>query len=50
MLTKKNYEEIARIIRVNLPEYKFIEDLIRYFKRDNPNFDEINFKKACGLI
>lgn len=56
MLSKKHYIEIAKIIKriKNKPFMYdadgvislFQEELIDYFKRDNPNFDENRFITA----
>lgn len=61
MLTKKHFEQIARIIRANTYTRGYentplrteictwlVEDLNSYFKSVNPNFKADNFRKACG--
>jgi len=62
MLTKKHFENIASIIRVNTHTSSFpkdemktyistwvVQELIYYFKEQNQNFDENKFKKVCGI-
>ena len=58
-LTKKHFTAIAEIInfKVNLHKYnkpnkvlvlsELVEDLSRYFKTENPLFNEEKFKKEC---
>jgi hypothetical protein len=59
-MTKKDYEQLVRIIRRNsttmktergsyasvLHERMFVQDLTLWLKHDNPRFDEEKFKKA----
>ena len=58
-LFKKDYEAIAIIIKNNdtihleditrnFQGINLIKDLIKYFKKNNPKFDEKRFKEACG--
>ena len=53
MLTKKDYEAIARIVNVlvdnenNSNRDDLVEHLSDYFEKDNPNFDKDLFHKAC---
>jgi len=60
-LSKKHYQQIAKIIRANTHTKSFnnsplkteistwlVEDLNRYFESLNPNFKPDNFRKACG--
>lgn len=60
-LSKKHFEVIAKIIRVNTHSRGFngsplrteistwlVEDLNSYFKSLNPNFKADNFRRACG--
>jgi len=62
MMHKKDYEEIANILRVNTEyhnngkyEVKYfvyselIENLCTFFKNDNSAFDKEMFKKAVGV-
>ena len=52
MLTKKDYVSIARILNNNIynsdGEFRgdLLEDLINFFKSDNPNFNETIFREA----
>jgi len=56
MITKRNFEEIATILRearripcIDLPTLEYIEDrLTSYFKAENPRFDTYRFLKASG--
>ena len=60
-LSKKHFEQIAKIIKANTNSYSFnnsplraeistwlVEDLNSYFKSLNPNFKADTFRKACG--
>lgn len=52
-LTKKHYEEIARILKkhssANYCSFGVLaEDLADYFLQDNPRFDKKKFFEACG--
>lgn len=50
MMTRKHYEAIARIINENQYDNDVIgiqRDLSKYFKKDNPKFNEDLFLKAC---
>lgn len=45
---KKEYEEIAKILfknECNNLNSGLIRDLIAYFKRENPNFNDLRFKE-----
>jgi len=53
MLTKENHTDIAKIIQEAREEYyikgyvnfsKHIDRLCEYFKKDNPSFDEQEFR------
>tara|TARA_R100000773_G_C4127405_1_gene59878 strand:+ start:102 stop:266 length:165 start_codon:yes stop_codon:yes gene_type:complete len=53
-MTKKHYIQIARIIKSytnnnvkKIPVKTLVYDLNKYFKQDNPNFDEKRFSEAC---
>lgn len=59
-MSKKNYEEIAKIINKNtyvqsldgyqhLSKEEIIQELCDYFKIDNPNFNASKFKEACSV-
>lgn len=50
VFTKKHYTVIAEFLRVNKHPNKenLIENLIEYFKEDNPNFKEEKFLKAIA--
>jgi len=55
-MTKKDYIMLAKLVNShllyvsvkNVPE--FIQNLVKELKKDNPRFDEVKFKKACGII
>ena len=53
MLTRKDYEVIARIIKGmvtimgRIDKNNLVESLSDYFEEDNPNFDRDKFFKAC---
>ena len=56
-LSRKHYKEIASIIKDNtifereefiaINDFNLIDDLCRYFKRDNNRFDNDRFVNAC---
>ena len=52
-MTKKNFEEVAKIIR-NTDSYmlrEYITDsFIREFSRVYKRFDKEKFRKACGVL
>lgn len=43
----EEYSEPNRY-RLDLPVKQFMNDLCRLLKSDNPHFDEVKFRKACG--
>ena len=52
MLTKKHFEELARIVyqskQVSADPVKFIQDeLSRFCRAENPGFDSMRFHQAC---
>lgn len=56
MFSEKDYEKIAEILRkcyedslLSVEDHfnEAVDDLIDYFKADNPNFSEEKFIKAC---
>ena len=64
MITKKHYNEMAKIIReaswlidkgshtakeVGIDYYDLVNDLGLYFEKDNPNFDYEKWCDACSL-
>jgi len=58
-MSKKDYKAIARIIHFTVidvypagdvwPLADLVIGLSAHFKRDDPRFDEDEFRKACGL-
>jgi hypothetical protein len=53
-MTKKDFEAIALAIKANLDTvnnadffFDFLSDLCKAFKKSNPRFDSIKFRKAC---
>ena len=63
MFTKQHYEQIAQIIKQNLPPEGattnnsiqsrstltcIAEDLADFFSEDNPRFKSLKFLEACG--
>jgi hypothetical protein len=50
-MSKKHYIEFARIIknnnRYNQNKEYLIKDIVKYFKKDNPRFNEKTFSEAC---
>ena len=49
MLTKRDYNELVRIIKVSgLMPNKFVDMLCDWLRQDNPNFDESKFRAALG--
>jgi hypothetical protein len=57
MMTKKNYEMIAKILKENIDNNStcattlavMAYELAIYFKMDNPKFDSMKFATACGI-
>jgi len=55
MFTKQHYEKTAETVKEFLQSQEPIEPvdvvamLVSMFKKDNPNFDEYKFVKACGM-
>ena len=55
-MTKKNFERVAEIIRyhkINSPYLivdlrRIANDLAKYFKEENPEFNRSRFLQACG--
>ncbi len=59
-MTKKDYIALAAIIRkntilwnrgdlyVHLLQVPLVDDLCKFLKSDNPNFDEVKFRKAIS--
>lgn len=50
-MSKKHYIEFSKIIkknnRYNQDKEYLIKDILKYFKKDNPRFDEKRFLEAC---
>ena len=50
-MSKKHYREFAKIIkknnRYNQNKKYLIKDIVKYFNKDNPKFDEKKFLEAC---
>lgn len=46
MLSKKYYEEFARILGKNKASENMVDNFSDYFKYDNPLFDASRFKEA----
>ena len=48
---KKHYIEFAKIIkknnRYNQNKEYLIKDIVKYFKQENPKFNEKRFSEAC---
>ena len=49
MMTKKHFNEIARIMQDSKSKKEIINNLSHFFYTENPNFNSYRFKKACGL-
>jgi hypothetical protein len=57
VMTRKDYIKIARVINDNasisdgkrIIRWAFIRELCDVLEEDNPNFNSIRFKEACGL-
>ena len=56
MFTRQHYEKLARYINENqvyadCPDNGpyGIDDLCKFFKRDNPRFNAKTFRLACGV-
>ena len=47
MLSKKYYEEFAKMLSAFESKEKLVQDMINYFKWDKPNFNESKFREAC---
>ena len=48
MLHRRQYKEIARIIRESKGKKNLVDNLIQFFKEDNPLFDEEKFRKEIN--
>jgi hypothetical protein len=50
-MSKKHYIKFAKIIkknnRYNQNKEYLIKDIVKYFKQENPRFDEKRFSEAC---
>lgn len=46
-MTKKHFEAIAKILRLNKADELLVECFAQYFITTNPNFDAERFVKAC---
>lgn len=54
MMTKKDYEKAARVVRVAFPSKTsrvrreaVVNAFVIFFLDDSPRFDEARFRKAC---
>ena len=48
-MTKKHFNAIAEILKSYDNKKDIINELARFCKEQNPNFDIYRFKVACGL-
>jgi hypothetical protein len=48
MFTQKHYKAFVEILLESTVDYLMVDLLCEFFKKDNPKFDDIKFKKACG--
>lgn len=53
MMTKKHFEEIARVLDYYKDESSVTQDIASdfadIFAKENPNFNRARFLKACGV-
>jgi len=47
--TKKHYNRIAYILGISKNKKEIIEEMVTFFKNDNPNFDEKRFRDAIKI-
>lgn len=47
--TKKHYNRIAYILGISKNKKEIIEEMVAFFKNDNPNFDEKRFRDAIKI-
>ncbi len=51
-MTRKDFKILAEVC-AKLPEneqkYKYIDQMARKLKKENPRFDRAKFLKACGI-
>ena len=47
-MTRKDYIEVAKILNKNLENVsdEMLQDFVRMFKSDNPNFQPVRFENA----
>ena len=56
MMSKKDYEKIAKIVKKHHPSFKwdiyvdFVDDLCLIFHEDNDKFDPDRFRQATGIL
>ncbi|MFQ6056681.1 MAG: hypothetical protein ACE5J3_11950 [Methanosarcinales archaeon] len=50
VLTKRHFEEFARILGKHKADEKMIQDFVDYFKVENPLFDTSRFRKAIKEV
>jgi hypothetical protein len=48
-MTKKHFEAIMRIIKSNRTRFELIQELIAYFKKSTPGFNERKFRDGAGV-
>lgn len=49
-MTRKDYEAIAKVIKLNETKSQVTLGLASIFEDDNPNFDTGKFLKACSNL
>ena len=49
MMTKKHFNEIAKILNESESKKEIINRMAQFCREQNPNFDMYRFKTACGL-
>jgi len=50
MMTKKHFNEIARILKESETKEQIINRMAQFCRMENANFDMYRFKTACGLM
>ena len=56
MMSKKDYEKIAKIVKKHHPSFKwdiyvdFVDDLCVIFHEDSAKFDPDRFRQATGIL
>ena len=49
MMTRKHFIRLAEILKENESKKDIINEIARFCKQENSNFNVYRFKSACGL-